>query len=88
MEPKMEAIAQIAAAAAANAMPALRLAVADGLEQELTQAEIQAILNIAYEIQKQPAQHTQQLARQLLREPKGQRPAHPANCDCGCHDHH
>ena len=80
---------QIAAAAASNAMPALRLAVSKALEGELSREEIEAVLDIAQEIQIQPSQHTQNLAHQLLREPIAKKPVvHEANCSCGCHDHH
>lgn len=77
---------QIAAATAANAMPALRQAVADGLAHHLTKEEIRLIIDTAQDIQQQPAQHTFHLAAQLLREPP--KPVvhnHGDNCSCGCH---
>jgi alkylhydroperoxidase/carboxymuconolactone decarboxylase family protein YurZ len=77
-------ITQIAAAAAANAMPALRLAVTAALADGFGKEEIQAILDLATEIQQQPASHTFHLAKQLLREPaKKSSTPHSAGCSCG-----
>lgn len=88
LDPKITAAAQIAAAVAANAMPALRLAVNSGLEQNLTKEDIQSIIGLAQEIKQQPNEHTHHLVHQLLREPAPKKQAHSPQCACGCHDHH
>lgn len=78
-------VTQIAAAAACNALPALRLAVTEALSTGFTHDEVQAILTIAKEMQQQPISHMSHLADQLLREPKKKTHDHGANCSCGCH---
>lgn len=87
LDERTSIIAQIAAAAAVNALTALRFSITEGLALGLNQDEIRSILSIAREIQQQPQSHAQQLADQLLREPvkKKESHAHVHGPDCGCH---
>ena len=85
-------IAQISAAAATNALAALRIAVTDAKALGMTPEEIRQVIRLAQEIQEQPLSHTRHLLDQLLREPirKPQKPTqehahheHGPNCNCG-----
>ncbi|MFZ3101931.1 MAG: hypothetical protein WA131_07510 [Desulfitobacteriaceae bacterium] len=75
-------IVQISAAAAANALPTLRAAITTAVEDGLTKQEIQAILDLVIEIQQQPVSHTQNLTKQLLREPSKKQADHATSCSC------
>lgn len=78
-------ITRISAAAACNALAALRIHVTDALTMGISPEEIQDILTIAKEIQQQPITHVTRLIDQLLRETKKTTPKHSAHCDCGGH---
>lgn len=78
-------ITQISAAAACNALAALRLHVTEALTMGLSPEEIQEILTLAKDIQQQPITHVTHLIDQLLRETKKTTHKHSAHCDCGGH---
>ena len=93
-------IAQIAAAAAANALTELRFALTEGLAAGFSKDEIQTILKLAQDIQTQPQTHARQMAEQILREPATKTPGqahsdhkhtglkqavHVHGPNCGCH---
>lgn len=69
LDKRSKLIAQIAAAAAANALTDLRFALTEGLSQGLSKEEIQTILKLAQDIQTLPQTHARQMAEQILREP-------------------
>jgi Uncharacterized homolog of gamma-carboxymuconolactone decarboxylase subunit len=79
-------ITQISAAAACNALAALRLYVTEALTMGLSPEEIQEILGLPKDIQQQPITHVTHLIDQLLRETKKTTThKHSAHCDCGGH---
>lgn len=78
-------LVQISAAAACNALAALRLAVTEGLNEGLSKAEIQEVISLAKEVQQQPISHVSHMMDQILREPKKKAHQHSANCGCGGH---
>jgi len=85
----VDSITRIAAATAANALPALRDAVNTALNLGLTKEEINQIITTAREVRDRNNSYTEHLAAQLLRE-QGKRPAahihsHTHGPDCGCH---
>lgn len=82
LDQRTSAIVQISAAAAANALPALRASITTALEIGLSKTEIQAILDLVTEIQHEPISHTQHLAKQLLREPSKKQSDHASSCSC------
>lgn len=82
------ALVQISAAVACNALATLRVAVTEALNLGLTPHEIEEVLNLAKEIQKQPISHVTHLTNQLLRGPKKQAHEPSAQCGCGCGSHH
>ena len=61
-------IVQISAATAANALPALRAAISEALKLGISKDEVQAVIDLAREVQQQPISHTANLAKQLLRD--------------------
>ncbi|AET66784.1 hypothetical protein Desor_1111 [Desulfosporosinus orientis DSM 765] len=77
--------AQISAAAACNALAALRLAITEGLEAGLSKEEIQEVVNLAKNVQQQPISHVTHLTDQMLREQKKKPHVHSPNCGCGEH---
>lgn len=87
LDQKLAAAAKISAAASTNALAALRLAVEEALEANLSKEEIGEILEIAYDIQAQPMSHTKHLAHQLLRENKKPQVQHTHSKTCGCNGH-
>ncbi|MDR3288356.1 MAG: hypothetical protein LBT22_02895 [Peptococcaceae bacterium] len=86
LQPFLSLTAQIAAATAANALPALREAVSEALAQGMSKEDIQAVVTLAQEIRRHNGGYTEHLAQQLLREPAAKaQPAHSSHCGCGCH---
>lgn len=84
LEQRTKIIVQISAAAAANALPTLRLAVTEGLNTGISKEEIQSIIKEALAIQKQPFSYTENMVNQLFREPKKTNHVHVHSADCGC----
>lgn len=78
-------VAQISAAVACNALAALRLAITEGLDVGLTKTEIQAVINLAKDVQQQPISHVSHLTNQILRDPQKKTHEHSAHCGCGGH---
>lgn len=91
-------LVQISAAAATNALAALRSAVTDAKTLGISAEEIRQTINLALEIQEQPMSHTRHLMDQLLRESarKSQGAHNHAHSDhahehgpgCNCGSHH
>ncbi|TGE34308.1 hypothetical protein [Desulfosporosinus sp. Sb-LF] len=79
------AVTQISAAAACNALAALRLAVTEALTLGISSEEIQEILALAKDIQQQPISHVTHMIDQLFREQKKKTHEQSAHCDCGGH---
>ncbi|MHB8124152.1 MAG: hypothetical protein ACYDEJ_00690 [Desulfitobacteriaceae bacterium] len=82
LDQRTSTIVQISAAATANALPALRAAITTAIDNGISKLEIQAILDLVIEIQQQPVSHTQQLTKQLLREPHTKQSDHASSCSC------
>jgi hypothetical protein len=87
-------LVQISAAAATNALSALRTAVTEAKALGITSEEIRKTMNLALEIQNQPIDHTRHLMDQLLREPLRKKEedhkalhVHGTGCNCGSHHH-
>jgi len=82
-------IARIAAATAANALPALRDAVNAAKNLGLTKEEINQIIVAAREVRERNNSYTEHLAAQLLREPGNHAATHAHQHthgpNCGCH---
>ena len=86
LDKKTTVVAKISAAVACNALASLRVAITEALEMGLSLTEIQEVLALATEIQKQPVNHVSHLVEQLLREPKKAAHEHSSHCGCdACH---
>lgn len=76
---------QISAAAASNALAALRLAITEALEAGISKEDIQKVIDLAKNVQQQPISHVTHLTDQMLREQKKKPHVHSPNCGCGGH---
>ncbi len=78
-------VVKLSASAAVNSLPGLRLAVTEALENGLSKEEVNEIIDLALEIQKQPYSYTQHLKEQLLKDTSKKKSTHVHSCGCGCH---
>lgn len=80
-------ISKLSAAAACNALGALRFAITEALSSGISAEEIQEILALAKEIQQQPIDHAAHLTEQVLRDAKKAAATHVHSAHCGCGNH-